>query len=52
MLQEIGVSVASAIVVDVGVVILFLVPSLMAITQNYNWWPGMMNRTADEISGE
>ncbi len=40
LLQEIGVSVASAIMVDVGVVILFFVPALMAIAQKYNWWPG------------
>ncbi len=39
LLQEIGVSVASAIMVDVGLVILFFVVSLMAIAQKYNWWP-------------
>jgi len=39
LLQEIGVSVASAIMVDVGFVILFFVVSLMAIAQKYNWWP-------------
>jgi RND superfamily putative drug exporter len=40
LLQEIGVSAASAIMVDVGVVIFLFVPSLMAIAQKYNWWPG------------
>lgn len=40
LLEEIGVSVAAAILVDVGIVILFFVPSLMAIAQRYNWWPG------------
>ena len=40
LLAEIGVSAASAIMVDVGVVIFLFVPSLMAIAQRYNWWPG------------
>ncbi len=40
ILAEIGISVASAVLVDVGVVILLFVPSLMAIAQKYNWWPG------------
>jgi RND superfamily putative drug exporter len=44
LLQEIGVSVASAIMVDVGLVILFFVPSLMAIAQKYNWWPTDLRR--------
>ena len=40
LFQEIGLSAASAIMVDVGVVIFLFVPSLMAIAQKYNWWPG------------
>jgi len=40
LFQEIGLSAASAIMVDVGVVIFIFVPSLMAIAQKYNWWPG------------
>ncbi len=40
LFQEIGVSVASAVLVDVGIVILFFVPSLMGIAKSYNWWPG------------
>jgi len=44
LLEEIGVSVASAIMVDVGLVILFFVPALMAIAQKYNWWPTKIKR--------
>jgi len=40
LFQEIGLSAASAIMVDVGVVIFLFVPSLMAIAEKYNWWPG------------
>ncbi len=47
LLQEIGVSVASAIMVDVGLVILFFVPSLMAIAQKYNWWPTDLRRVEE-----
>ena len=48
LLEEIGVSVASAIMVDVGLVILFFVPALMAIAQRFNWWPAKLRRAADE----
>ncbi|HVB12734.1 MAG TPA: MMPL family transporter [Nitrososphaerales archaeon] len=47
LLQEIGVSVASAVMVDVGIVILFFVPSLMAIAQKYNWWPSKIRRESN-----
>jgi RND superfamily putative drug exporter len=40
LFQEIGLSAASAIMIDVGVVIFLFVPSLMAIAERYNWWPG------------
>src|SRR5208283_4322643 len=46
LLEEIGVSVASAIMVDVSLVILFFVPSLMAIAQKYNWWPAKIRRNS------
>ncbi len=48
LLGEIGVSVASAVMIDVGVVILFFVPSLMAIAQRYNWWPGRVREVGTE----
>ena len=48
LLEEIGVSVASAIMVDVGLVILFFVPALMAIAQRFNWWPSKVRRAGDE----
>jgi RND superfamily putative drug exporter len=44
LLQEIGLSAASAVMVDVGVVIFLFVPSLMAIAQKYNWWPGKVRQ--------
>jgi putative drug exporter of the RND superfamily len=39
LLGEIGFVVAAAVVVDVGVVILFFVPALMAMAEKFNWWP-------------
>ncbi len=39
LLQEISLAVASAIVIDVTVVILFFVPALMGLAQKLNWWP-------------
>ena len=39
LLGEIGFVVAAAVVVDVGIVILFFVPSLMAMAAKFNWWP-------------
>lgn len=48
LLQEIGVSVASAVMVDVGIVILFFVPSLMAIAQKYNWWPAKIRQESNQ----
>ncbi|GEM_PF-4581800 len=44
LLAEIGVSAALALMVDVGVVIFLFVPSLMAIAQKYNWWPGKVRQ--------
>ncbi|MDG6925292.1 MAG: MMPL family transporter [Nitrososphaerota archaeon] len=42
LLQEIGFVVAAAVVIDVGAVILFFVPSLMAIAERFNWWPSKL----------
>lgn len=39
LLGEIGFVVAAAVLVDVGIVILFFVPSLMALAERFNWWP-------------
>ncbi len=39
LLGEIGFVVAAAVVVDVGIVILFFVPALMAMAEKFNWWP-------------
>jgi putative drug exporter of the RND superfamily len=42
---EISLGVASAILVDVSVVILFFVPSLMGLAQRVNWWPSKIGRS-------
>lgn len=47
ILQEISLAVASAILVDVLVVILFFVPSLMGLAQRLNWWPTKIKRNQD-----
>lgn len=39
LLGEIGFVVAAAVMIDVGLVILFFVPALMSIAQRFNWWP-------------
>ena len=39
LLQEIGLTVAAAILIDMTIVILFFVPSLMGLAQKFNWWP-------------
>jgi RND superfamily putative drug exporter len=45
ILQEISLTVAAAILIDVLVVIPFLVPSLMGLAQKFNWWPSRIQRT-------
>jgi RND superfamily putative drug exporter len=42
LLQEIGFVVAAAVILDVGTVILFFVPALMAIAARFNWWPSKL----------
>jgi RND superfamily putative drug exporter len=44
MLQEISAAVAAAVLIDISVVILFFVPSLMAIAERFNWWPSRLGR--------
>ncbi len=44
LLQEIGLAVAAAILVDVVIVILFFVPSLMGLAAKFNWWPSRIGR--------
>jgi putative drug exporter of the RND superfamily len=39
LLSELGLTVASAVVLDVACVILFFVPALMGLAVKYNWWP-------------
>jgi RND superfamily putative drug exporter len=52
ILQEISLAVSVAILVDVLVVILFFVPSLMALAQRWNWWPTKIKRVSDETERE
>ena len=44
ILQEIGLAVAAAVLIDVTVVILLFVPSLMGLAQKFNWWPYKFSR--------
>jgi RND superfamily putative drug exporter len=44
LLGEIGFVVAAAVLIDVGIVILFFVPALMGLAQRYNWWPSKIGR--------
>ena len=48
---EISLGVASAILVDVLVVILFFVPSLMGLAQRLNWWPSKIRQSRSETKG-
>jgi RND superfamily putative drug exporter len=50
VLQEISLAISSAVLVDVAIIVLFFVPSLMALAQKYNWWPSkaVENRKTDK----
>jgi len=56
LLGEIGFVVAAAVVIDVGIVILFFVPSLMAVAEKFNWWPTKIanrkTKTEQQTSGK
>lgn len=52
LLQEIGITVAAAVLVDVAVVILFFVPSLMGLAQDFNWWPSKIGRRDEKTPEE
>jgi RND superfamily putative drug exporter len=47
ILQEIGLAVSIAILIDVTVVILFFVPSLMGLAQRLNWWPSNIGKVSE-----
>jgi RND superfamily putative drug exporter len=51
LLSEIGLSISSAVMLDVAVNVLFFVPALMAITSKYNWWPSRVVRGRTQESG-
>ena len=51
ILQEFSIAVAAAILLDVTVVILFFVPSLMAIAQKFNWWPYKLSKRKPQENG-
>jgi RND superfamily putative drug exporter len=46
ILQEVGSAVATAVLFDTFVVILFAVPALMGLAQRLNWWPTKPKRDA------
>ena len=39
LIQELSLAIATAVLIDVTVVILFFVPALMGMEQKLNWWP-------------
>jgi RND superfamily putative drug exporter len=43
LLGEMGFVVATAVMIDVGVVILFFVPALMGLAEKFNWWPARIS---------
>jgi uncharacterized membrane protein YdfJ with MMPL/SSD domain len=45
VIKEVGVGIALAVAIDATIVRAFLVPSLMAILGDWNWWPSV-RRTA------
>jgi RND superfamily putative drug exporter len=45
VIKEVGVGIALAVAIDATIVRAFLVPSLMAILGDWNWWP-TVRRTA------
>jgi RND superfamily putative drug exporter len=50
VLEEIGLAVGAAVLIDVSVVILFFVPSLMALAERFNWWPSKIGRSSDKTT--
>jgi len=48
VLQEIGLAVSAAVLIDVSVVILLFVPSLMALAERFNWWPSKAGRSSEK----
>jgi len=55
-LQQIGLVVALAVMIDVSTVILFFVPALMGLAQRFNWWPWKIRereeaKAATKVSG-
>jgi len=52
MLQEISLAVASAVIIDVGIVILFFVPALMSLAQRFNWWPSRQVKKRESVGIE
>jgi RND superfamily putative drug exporter len=51
LFSEIGLTISSAVILDVVVNILFFVPALMAIASKYNWWPSKIVRRRDQAAG-
>jgi RND superfamily putative drug exporter len=48
ILQEVSLVVSAAVLIDVSVVILFFVPSLMALAERLNWWPSKIGRSSSK----
>jgi putative drug exporter of the RND superfamily len=52
LLGEIGFVVAAAVLVDVGIVILFFVPALMGLAEKFNWWPSKIAKRGRKTEQE
>jgi RND superfamily putative drug exporter len=53
MFKQFGVGLAAAILIDATIVRCFLVPALMVLTGDRNWWlPGWLDRILPKVSIE
>lgn len=52
MMQFIGFGLAVAVLLDATVIRMVLVPSLMQIAGEWNWWPGWQGEKAEKREGE
>jgi uncharacterized membrane protein YdfJ with MMPL/SSD domain len=49
-IKEVGVGIAVAVLIDATIIRALLVPSLMALLGDFNWWaPGPLRRLHERI---
>jgi uncharacterized membrane protein YdfJ with MMPL/SSD domain len=51
IVKEVGIGIALAVLIDASIVRVLLVPSLMAILGQWNWWPARQRRAPSASSG-